>query len=394
MRSAELRLKKVVLALLLFIAFPALGSAQELMSRGWIVSSHSNDSDAAPDAGLYFSVPQGQSVTVSMQTSFATTPASVTIQLQTSLDASIWTTVVSSTSTAGETITAYNQVTKYVRANVSARSGGSGVTTQLLANYSYGGSYLSGIISNPLLFCDGTVLAPCIAWNSDNDGTGTGFWRPAANTFDLSINGTSTYRWNSVAFSLISDIRWGGTTSSVDTYLSRRSANTPVTNLGAATYTPAAGSSATIGGVLCVNTTSQATTGTVEEVLATCTIPANALSANGKGVRISVSVFTAANANTKTASIRFGGIGGTVIATTGGTAANNIAGQLNAVVLRTGAATQYSYGSANYDTSSVRVTRGAPTQTLSNAVDIVVTGTTPTAAGDLTFGAFVVEFFN
>lgn len=392
-----MRLKKVVLALLLFIAFPALGSAQELMSRGWIVSSHSNDSDAAPDAGLYFSVPQGQSVTVSMQTSFATTPASVTIQLQTSLDASIWTTVVSSTSTAGETITAYNQVTKYVRANVSARSGGSGVTTQLLANYSYGGSYLSGIISNPLLFCDGTVLAPCIAWNSDNDGTGTGFWRPAANTFDLSINGTSTYRWNSVAFSLISDIRWGGTTSSVDTYLSRRSANTPVTNLGAATYNPAAGSSATIGGVLCVNTTSQATTGTVEEVLATCTLPANALSANGKGVRIKVWGTSANNANNKTVNVRFGGIGGTIV---GGFLLNVALQHFSAdgIGIRTGASAETWHFEVGRGIQSGTATKALMNTTTavatSGAIDIVVTGTTPTAAGDFTFVGMIVEFFN
>ena len=153
----------------------------------------------------------------------------------------------------------------------------------------------------------------------------------------------------------------------------------------------------TVGGVICVNTTSTATTGTVEEVLATCTLPANALSANGKGVRISATATTAANGNTKVYRIRFGGIAGGVLAsptiTTSGAGVSAIAH-----VIRTGSSAQYGWSQsvtgtdgATGNSSFQDVVLGA---TDTGTIDIVVTGTTATAAGDLTHKAVIVEFFN
>jgi hypothetical protein len=151
---------------------------------------------------------------------------------------------------------------------------------------------------------------------------------------------------------------------------------------------------ATLGGVLNVNTTSQATTGTVEEVLATYTLPANTLSANGKGVRITAWGTTAANGNAKTTRIRFGGIGGTIVATVAGSSSGS-AVVLSCVIARTGAATQTSVSLTQLMASSTNsVTVAAPTQTLSGTVDIVVTGTTAASAGDLTFVGMVVEALN
>jgi hypothetical protein len=146
--------------------------------------------------------------------------------------------------------------------------------------------------------------------------------------------------------------------------------------------------------VLNVNTTSQATTGTVEEVLATYTLPANTLSANGKGVRITAWGTTAANGNAKTTRIRFGGIGGTIVATVAGSSSGS-AVVLSCVIARTGAATQTSVSLTQLMASSTNsVTVAAPTQTLSGTVDIVVTGTTATSAGDLTFVGMIVEALN
>lgn len=149
----------------------------------------------------------------------------------------------------------------------------------------------------------------------------------------------------------------------------------------------------TLGSVLNVNTTTQATTGTSEEILATYTLPANTLSANGKGVRITAHGTLAANGNTKVVRIRFGGIGGTTV-TARSTVGNNVAWEATALIFRTGAATQIAVGRAFSSLDNVQLSDSAPTQTLANAIDIVVTGTTATAIGDLTFKSLIVESIN
>ena len=158
------------------------------------------------------------------------------------------------------------------------------------------------------------------------------------------------------------------------------------TNIGTGTAV------ARVGGVLNVNTTSRATTGTSEEVLATYTLPANTLSANGKAIRVTAWGTTAANGNNKTARIRFGGIAGTNIAL--GTFSTNDGGwEAVAVLVRTGASTQTSAGTVRSLTGGTTVGL-ATAQTMSNAIDIVVTGTTPTSAGDITFKCLLVEALN
>ena len=137
--------------------------------------------------------------------------------------------------------------------------------------------------------------------------------------------------------------------------------------------------------VLNVNTTSRATTGTSEEVLATYTLPANTLNAAGKAIRVTAIFTTASNTNSKEARLKFGGIGGTQVAWQA-TTSPGLAIQLTAIVVRTGASTQIAYGSsAGYS---------APTQTLANNIDVVATGITSASAGDLTFKALLVEALN
>ena len=145
--------------------------------------------------------------------------------------------------------------------------------------------------------------------------------------------------------------------------------------------------------VLHVNTTSQATTGTSEEVLATYTLPANTLSANGKAIRVTAWFVSTADAVSKTARIRFGGIGGTVVATNNSSAAS-ATHMLTTLIVRSGAATQESVGSGLYNGTATNAIVTSPTQTLSGAIDIVATGTTPSGAGQMTFKGLLVEALN
>ena len=145
--------------------------------------------------------------------------------------------------------------------------------------------------------------------------------------------------------------------------------------------------------VLNVNTTSQATTGTSEEVLATYTLPANTLSANGKAIRVRAWLSHAANTNASTMRIRFGGVGGTQISAMS-SAASGDAIVLEAIVIRTGAATQIANGHSRTHGGSSAVYNSAPTQTLSGGVALVVTGLTAVSAGDVTFLGMLVEALN
>jgi hypothetical protein len=73
-------------------------------------------------------------------------------------------------------------------------------------------------------FADGTVSVPSIAWTSDADGTGTGFYRASANTIAATISGTGRteisnleisqtsgglYSWNSSTIGTARDLQLG-----------------------------------------------------------------------------------------------------------------------------------------------------------------------------------------
>lgn len=139
------------------------------------------------------------------------------------------------------------------------------------------------------------------------------------------------------------------------------------------------------GGTLCHATGSVGTAAdTNETVLFTCTLPANTLAVNAQRVHASAMCTTAANGNNKTIRLRFGGVGGTVIAATATAAFNNVPIVLDAKVTRTGAATQDAWGRAIPSGLSgvVAATFAQPTQTLSGSVALVVTGQNGTAAAN------------
>lgn len=154
-----------------------------------------------------------------------------------------------------------------------------------------------------------------------------------------------------------------------------------------------AGSSGTVaglGGVLTVSTTEAQTTAvTTEETLWTYSLPANTLSANNYGLRITTFGAYAANGNTKTVKVY---LGATVIAS-GSSTDNNVQWRYNGEIFRTGASAQL--------VNMVRLVASTTVQSgvVSAAIDttaaitIKVTGQNGTAsAGDIVFRGAVVEF--
>lgn len=163
--------------------------------------------------------------------------------------------------------------------------------------------------------------------------------------------------------------------------------------------------SLTLGGVLCKGAPAAATTSTSEQALATCTIPANTLTAAGSRLRIGFTGNTAANANNKTVYIRIGATG-----TCPGTCA--LIYQSATVGLNN--QDFYSFNvEAAYKSSTKGVVKGvaqylsdASATTAStygtymnrdaaiawtSALDVTISALTPTASGDLTLLDYYVE---
>lgn len=160
----------------------------------------------------------------------------------------------------------------------------------------------------------------------------------------------------------------------------------------------------TLGGVICKSATPVATTGTSEQILATCALPAGTLAANGAHIRFQMQAVSAANANNKTLKVYLsasgGGLAGSVCYTSGAAASNNEIWLPSApgIMFPTGAAAgrcshnlwRGSKGGATAITAMVWQTDQLA-QTWANALEIVISGTTPTAAGDLTLTGYTIE---
>lgn len=146
----------------------------------------------------------------------------------------------------------------------------------------------------------------------------------------------------------------------------------------------------TLNGTLTTSTTSTCTTAvTTEEDLWTYSLPAGALSADGRGVRVKVFGTTAATATVK--SVR-GYFGATVAASSVGSSPNNVAWEIVFEVLRTAAATQIAYGRTFISTVTENSIVTTPAETLSGAVTIKLTGQNGTAnANDICVKGAIVE---
>jgi len=142
-----------------------------------------------------------------------------------------------------------------------------------------------------------------------------------------------------------------------------------------------------------VNTTAVGTdANTVEKDLITYSLPANSLSADGKLVKITAWGSVAANGNTKTIRLDFGA---TTIRQIGPSAMNGLDWRMDGLVIRTDATTQDAMATEFLDTSAQDTTNTTPTETLSGAVVIKITGENGTAAAnDIVAEGMLVEYLN
>lgn len=151
--------------------------------------------------------------------------------------------------------------------------------------------------------------------------------------------------------------------------------------------------------VLTVSTVQTGTdANTNEKDLWSYSLPANTLNANGRGLRITVWGSTAANANAKSYRLYFGAT--QITFRLADTSLNTFIWRAVAVVIRTGAATQISdstanQGPANSVTGATIMQQASPTETLSGAITIKVTGQNGVAAAnDVLFKSAIVELLN
>lgn len=153
-----------------------------------------------------------------------------------------------------------------------------------------------------------------------------------------------------------------------------------------------------VGARIAHNVTDAATTGTVIETLYTFAVEADTLAVDGQSLGLEVVATTPANANNKTLTLVYGA---TTIGTIGPVAANSENFRVTCRIYRTGAATQkavcegiHQLQAAVGGTASFGIIQfSTPAETLSGAVNILVRGTTPTAAGDLTARAATLDWY-
>ena len=136
-----------------------------------------------------------------------------------------------------------------------------------------------------------------------------------------------------------------------------------------------------------------ATTGTSEEILYTWTIPANTFRQTGGPVGLRIEAFAsgAANTNTKRLRVRIGGIGGTLMCDR----TTAVSGDLMQCVVECLVATSTSFAcvtNQNIKAASFEATADATGITFTNALSVVVTGVTVTAATDMTLRAVSAQW--
>lgn len=138
------------------------------------------------------------------------------------------------------------------------------------------------------------------------------------------------------------------------------------------------------------STTQAATTAVVtEENLYSVSLPGGTLDDDGEAIRIFAFGTVAANANAKTIKLYFGAA---TLQTYNAGTGNNLSWWIEATVIRTGAATQLGMGALLIGGTHTNNVLATPTETLSGAVTIRVTGQNGTAsAGDIVFRGAKIE---
>lgn len=149
--------------------------------------------------------------------------------------------------------------------------------------------------------------------------------------------------------------------------------------------------------VICKSAPNQATTGTTEEVLGTCTIPANTLSADGDTILLGFSGVSAANGNNKTLRVRFGGISGVIMFDMTAAASNNQfwgSPYMNNIVRTSSTTIRSAFNiiraAKGGTASSTAMTWFEDSETVDFTISntLVITAITPSASGDFTLNTF------
>lgn len=143
-------------------------------------------------------------------------------------------------------------------------------------------------------------------------------------------------------------------------------------------------------GVITTSTTQAGTAADLLETdLWTYTLPANALNANGKGVRYRIWGTLGADANNKTLKAYFAGTQVSALTTAG----NNVAFVIDVTVVRTGASAQLAGSTLLVDLLSTRAQNTTPAGDTTTGLIIKFTGQNGTAAAnDVVFRGAVVEY--
>lgn len=134
-------------------------------------------------------------------------------------------------------------------------------------------------------------------------------------------------------------------------------------------------------GLLNVNTTSASNVSTAETDLMTYALPTLALGATNKAVHLRAFGTTAANANSKVIKLYFGA----TALCSATTVVVSAVWMVEAIVIRTGLATQVAVGWANANNSGFNTfLTSSPAENLGTAITIKVTGTSAVATADIT----------
>lgn len=146
-----------------------------------------------------------------------------------------------------------------------------------------------------------------------------------------------------------------------------------------------------VNGRLTAQVTATGTTTTIENTMATYSLPANTLANPGDAVRTICWGTSAVNTNSKNVKLYFGS---SAIQTQNNATTRIMSGDtwyLEMLVMRNGAATQDILSRGATALTPVTPVSTAGAETLSSAITIKCTGITPTAAQDVTTQGFLVE---
>lgn len=144
-------------------------------------------------------------------------------------------------------------------------------------------------------------------------------------------------------------------------------------------------------GVINIDSTEAANSGASETDLISYSLPANSLSANGKGVRIKATGTVAANSNTKTIRLYFGA--SVVVSNDITTAPSNKSWVLEADVWRDSSSTQEYIAKGLVGSVAQTCAMAGLSATMTSAITIKVTGQ-GSATSDITAKFLSVEFLN